>query len=70
MDKVFSVPGIGTADEKRLQQIENIIGYTFKHRPFLLKAITHSSDVRDESTDSSLGHYENFEFLGAKVKNI
>lgn len=70
MDKIFSVPGIGTADEKRLQQMENIIGYAFKHRPFLLKAITHSSDVRDESADSSLGHYENFEFLGDAVLSL
>ena len=70
MQKVFSVPGIATSDEKRLDNVESEIGYVFKHRPFLLKAITHRSDARDDTVASYLGDYENLEFLGDAVLSL
>ncbi len=70
MEKVFSVTGIVPADEKRLVKVEESIGYKFKHLPFLLKAITHRSDARDDTADSFLGNYENLEFLGDAVLSL
>ncbi|MBL93033.1 MAG: ribonuclease III [Myxococcales bacterium] len=70
MKKIFSVPGMTTADEKRLDAVEERIGYKFGHRPYLLKALTHRSDARANSGSHDLGHYENFEFLGDAVLSL
>lgn len=49
-------------DEEALQQIEQIIGYTFSNRNFLSKAFAHSSSV-----DNRLLSNERLEFLGDSV---
>jgi len=49
-------------DEEALQQIEQIIGYTFSNRNFLAKAFAHSSSV-----DNRLLSNERLEFLGDSV---
>ena len=69
MQKVFSVPGIATSDEKDSTKWSPKY-YVFKHRPFLLKAITHRSDARDDTVASYLGDYENLEFLGDAVLSL
>jgi len=49
-------------DEETLQQIEQIIGYTFSNRNLLAKAFTHSSSV-----DNRLLSNERLEFFGDAV---
>jgi len=49
-------------DEETLQQIEQIIGYTFSDKSLLSKAMTHSSAV-----DDRLESNERLEFLGDSV---
>lgn len=45
----------------RIEKIEKILGYTFKDKSLLLRAITHPSAVQGYSLEYS---YERFEFLG------
>ncbi|KAJ8912073.1 hypothetical protein NQ315_000578 [Exocentrus adspersus] len=45
------------------QDIENILGYKFKNRGFLLQALTHSSYTQNRDTLS----YEKLEFLGDAI---
>ena len=47
--------------KERLEKAEEILGYTFKDKSILLKALTHPSAVQGASLEHS---YERFEFLG------
>lgn len=47
--------------KERLEKAENILGYTFKDKSILLKALTHPSAVQGASVEYS---YERYEFLG------
>ena len=44
-------------------KVEEILGYSFKERSFLLQALTHASYTRNDLTES----YERLEFLGDAV---
>ena len=44
-------------------KVEDILGYNFKERSFLLQALTHASYTRNDLTES----YERLEFLGDAV---
>ena len=44
-------------------KVEDILGYSFKERSFLLQALTHASYTRNDLTES----YERLEFLGDAV---
>lgn len=48
----------------RVKKAEEIIGYTFKDKAILLKALTHPSAVQGCSTEHS---YERYEFLGDAI---
>ena len=45
------------------ERVEEILGYSFKERSFLLQALTHASYTCNELTES----YERLEFLGDAV---
>ncbi|MDO5426836.1 MAG: ribonuclease III domain-containing protein [Coriobacteriia bacterium] len=47
--------------KERLAKAEKILGYEFKDKSILLKALTHPSAVQGSSTEHS---YERYEFLG------
>ena len=44
-------------------KVEQILGYSFKEKSFLLQALTHASYTSNELTES----YERLEFLGDAV---
>jgi ribonuclease-3 len=50
--------------ERRLSELEERIGYTFKRREWLRRALTHSSFEQDNRRAES---YERLEFLGDRV---
>jgi ribonuclease III len=52
-----------------LASLESKIGYTFKNKDFLLKALTHRSYL-NENTDWHLDHNERLEFLGDAVLEL
>ena len=45
------------------ERVEEILGYSFKEKSFLLQALTHASYTCNELTES----YERLEFLGDAV---
>ena len=47
----------------RAERVEEILGYSFKEKSFLLQALTHASYTCNELTES----YERLEFLGDAV---
>lgn len=49
--------------QKRIQRVEEIVGYTFKNKKLALQAITHPSAVEGDSHLS----YERLEFLGDSI---
>jgi ribonuclease-3 len=49
--------------------IEEIIGYTFKNKDLLQKALTHSGALRSPES-GYIGHYERLEFMGDAVLNL
>ncbi|MBR1746650.1 MAG: ribonuclease III [Clostridia bacterium] len=49
-----------------MQEIERIIGYTFKNKELLIRAFTHSSYANEHKNEES---YERLEFLGDAVVN-
>jgi ribonuclease-3 len=47
--------------EQRVERAESILGYTFKNKELLLRALTHPSAIEE---DPIKGSYERLEFLG------
>ncbi len=54
---------------KKMHEFEKIIGYTFKNKKLLERALTHTSYV-NECKDKSRGHNERLEFLGDSVLSV
>jgi ribonuclease III len=54
---------------QNLNELESIIGYTFKDRMYLLLALTHSSYANEKRVEG-LNSNERLEFLGDSVLNI
>lgn len=52
-------------NEKKIKEIEDIIGYTFNNKKLLIQAFTHSSYAHEQN-DMSLS-YERLEFLGDAI---
>jgi len=53
---------------RKMQQVEEILGYTFNCKAWLVEALTHKSFQREhEKTNSVLEDYERQEFLGDAV---
>ena len=55
--------------EKKLQELEDIIGYSFKNKDLLKLAMTHSS-YANEHNNSKLENNERLEFLGDAVLEL
>ena len=55
--------------EKKLQELEDIIGYSFKNKDLLKVAMTHSS-YANEHNNSKLENNERLEFLGDAVLEL
>jgi ribonuclease-3 len=65
--------------EKKLDALEDRLGYRFRNRDFLLRALTHPSYAHEQAqarehknpdTDAWIGHYERLEFLGDAVLDL
>ncbi len=65
--------------EKKLDALEDRLGYHFRNRGFLLRALTHTSYAHEQAqarehknpdTDAWIGHYERLEFLGDAVLDL
>lgn len=54
-------------NEKQIEQVENIIGYTFADKRLLVTALTHASYVNEHKGSES---YEKLEFLGDSILNF
>lgn len=64
MDRDFAAE-----NSKNLNELESVIGYTFKNKMNLLLALTHSSYANEKKCDG-LTSNERLEFLGDSVLNI
>jgi dsRNA-specific ribonuclease len=57
--------------ERNLEQLEHILGYTFKCKTWIIEALTHKS-FNETLIDSNIDHpqdYERLEFLGDSILN-
>lgn len=61
--------GIGREDRKRLKEMERRIGYRFKKRGFLKRALTHKS-FANENRLPQTEHNERYEYLGDAVLEL
>ncbi len=52
-----------------MEQLEQVIGYTFKDKALLKRALTHPS-YENEQKINKTGHYERIEFLGDAVLEL
>lgn len=53
--------------DKQIEQVEQIIGYTFRDKRLLVRALTHGSYVNEHKNCES---YEKLEFLGDSILNF
>ena len=55
-------------NQYRMQRVEEVFGYTFKCKAWLIEALTHKSYQREmEKHNMMLDDYERLEFLGDSV---
>lgn len=57
-------------DSLRLEAVEKAIGYLFKDKQLLLKALTHRSFAKESPLITSRDHNETLEFLGDAVLSL
>lgn len=53
----------------KIEQLEEIIGYTFKDKLLIKRALTHTSYANEQKINKN-GHYERLEFLGDAVLEL
>lgn len=56
--------------ENKIQQIEQLLEYTFKNQTLLVEALTHSSYQHEAVPSNGGGNYQRLEFLGDAVLGL
>lgn len=55
--------------KSKIEQLERILGYTFKDKMLIKRALTHTSYENEQKINKN-GHYERLEFLGDAVLEL